>query len=165
MQPDSETFYLYSYWALWIWLNTPALSNHFYKAAADHYLWTSAYHATFSRTGKIKHSPQNLLRESRCAVLALHKYRNDLTFSKQLWPKKSSVPVSEVQKRQRSWGTGSRHHDNIQIKTWIEHLYFSAINLDCFLFVNAALQLNWTNSIKLTKAWLYYIAFLPWRHQ
>lgn len=139
----------------------------------EHYWWTSAYHAAFSMKGKCKHSPQNLLKESKFAALALNKYRHDFASSKRLWPKKSTGCVLEVWKRQRSEETGSGHHDNIQIKTWIVCLYLTTINLDCFQFVKCHEQHlhsknSWSNSIKLAKAergMMYYIAFLPWRHQ
>lgn len=77
---------------------------------------------------KSKHSPQNLLRESKFAALALNKYRNSFTFFKELWPKQGSC----------FRGTEEAMfmiHDNIQIKTWIACLYFSTINPDCFLFL------------------------------
>lgn len=82
---------------------------------------------------KSKHSPQNLLRESKFAALALNKYRNSFTFSKELWPKQGSC--FRGREEAKELGDKLKTHDNIQIKTWIACLYFSRINLDCFLFV------------------------------
>lgn len=45
VQTDLKIFYLYLYWALWIWFGMSALSNLIYKAAAEHYFRTLAHHA------------------------------------------------------------------------------------------------------------------------